>query len=84
MVLRVHLVITRVHSIVERIKPFWFFQLSGWAASALLLLSTIPFASDHVLIAYRNRELRLRLTSGADLKVSHTYRDPLDRWLSGK
>jgi len=52
MVLRVHLVITRVHSIVERIKPFWLFQLSGWAAYAiLLLLSTIPFASDHVLIA---------------------------------
>lgn len=29
-----------------------------------------------------NRELRLRLTSGADLKVSRTYRDRLDRWLS--
>jgi two-component system sensor histidine kinase AlgZ len=44
-----------VHSIVERIKLFWLFQLSGWAAYAiLLLLSTIPFASDHVLIAYRS------------------------------
>jgi len=31
-----------------------------------------------------NRELRLRLTSGTDLKVSRTYRDRLDRWLSGK
>lgn len=31
-----------------------------------------------------NRELRLRLTSGADLKVSRTYRDRLDQWLSGK
>lgn len=31
-----------------------------------------------------NRELRLRLTSGADLKVSRTYRDRLDRWLSRK
>jgi len=31
-----------------------------------------------------NRELRLRLTSGADLKVSRTYRRRLDRWLSGK
>jgi two-component system LytT family response regulator len=30
-----------------------------------------------------NRELRLRLTSGADLKVSRTYRDRLDEWLSG-
>jgi two-component system, LytTR family, sensor kinase len=44
-----------VYSIVERIRPFWLFQLSGWAAYAiLLLLSTIPFASDHVLIAYRS------------------------------
>jgi two-component system, LytTR family, response regulator len=31
-----------------------------------------------------NRELRIRLTGGADLKVSRTYRDRLDRWLSGK
>jgi two-component system LytT family response regulator len=31
-----------------------------------------------------NRELRLRLTSGADLKVSRTYRERLDQWLSGK
>ena len=31
-----------------------------------------------------NRELRLRLTSGADLKVSRTYRDRLDQWLSGR
>jgi len=31
-----------------------------------------------------NRELRIRLISGADLKVSRTYRDRLDRWLSGK
>lgn len=31
-----------------------------------------------------NRELRLKLTSGADLKVSRTYRDRLDQWLSGK
>lgn len=29
-----------------------------------------------------NRELRLRLTSGADLKVSRTYRGRLDQWLS--
>ena len=28
-----------------------------------------------------NRELRLRLTSGADLKVSRTYRDRLDQSL---
>jgi len=31
-----------------------------------------------------NRELRIRLTGGADLKVSRTYRDRLDQWLSGK
>ncbi len=31
-----------------------------------------------------NRELRLRLTSGADLKVSRTYRDRLDHWLAGE
>jgi two-component system LytT family response regulator len=31
-----------------------------------------------------NRELRLRLNDGTDLKVSRTYRDRLDRWLSGK
>jgi len=31
-----------------------------------------------------NRELRLRLNSGAELKVSRTYRERLDQWLSGK
>jgi two-component system LytT family response regulator len=31
-----------------------------------------------------NRELRVRLTSGADLKVSRTYRDRLDNWLASK
>lgn len=31
-----------------------------------------------------NRELRVRLGSGADLKVSRTYRDRLDNWLSSK
>jgi len=31
-----------------------------------------------------NRELRVRLTNGADLKVSRTYREGLDRWLSRK
>ena len=31
-----------------------------------------------------NRELRVRLTSGADLKVSRTYRDRLNNWLSSK
>ena len=30
-----------------------------------------------------NRELRLRLTGGANLKVSRTYRERFDRWLSG-
>jgi len=29
-----------------------------------------------------NRELRLRLLDGTELKVSRTYRDRLDRWLS--
>ena len=31
-----------------------------------------------------NRELRVRLTSGADLKVSRTYRNRLDEWLFSK
>jgi two-component system, LytTR family, response regulator len=31
-----------------------------------------------------NRELRLRLIDGTDLKVSRTFRDRLDRWLSEK
>jgi two-component system LytT family response regulator len=31
-----------------------------------------------------NRELRVRLMDGTDLKVSRTYRDRLDRWLSGR
>lgn len=31
-----------------------------------------------------NRELRLKLTSGADLKVSRTYRDRLGQWLTGR
>lgn len=31
-----------------------------------------------------NRELRVRLTTGAELKVSRTYRDRLDQWLSRK
>ena len=36
-------------------------------------LSTLP-----------NRELRVRLIDGTNLKVSRTYRDRLDEWLSGK
>jgi len=31
-----------------------------------------------------NREFRVRLIDGTDLKVSRTYRDRLDRWLLGK
>ena len=31
-----------------------------------------------------NRELQLRITDGTVLKVSRTYRDRLDKWLSGK
>lgn len=34
------------------------------------------------LRALPNRELRLKLTTGADLKVSRTYRHRLDPWLS--
>ena len=40
-------------------------------ASRIRDLQTIP-----------NRELRLRLIDGTELKVSRTYRDRLDRWLS--
>jgi hypothetical protein len=44
-----------VYAIVKRIKLFWLFQIGGWAAYAVVLvLSTIPFAGDGVLIAYRS------------------------------
>ena len=44
-----------VYSIVKRIRPFWFFQIGGWGAYAIvLLLSSIPFASDRGAIAYRS------------------------------
>jgi len=42
-------------------------------ASRIKELQTLP-----------NRELRVRLIDGTDLKVSRTYRDRLDNWLSGR
>src|SRR5215471_17255238 len=44
-----------MYSIVKRIRPFWPFQIGGWGAYAIvLLLSSIPFASDRGAIAYRS------------------------------
>lgn len=41
-------------SITERIGSFWLFQIGGWTAYGIVLvLSTIPFASDRGTIAYR-------------------------------
>lgn len=43
-----------MYSIVKRIKPFWLFQIGGWAAYAILIfLSGIPFASDAGAIGHR-------------------------------
>lgn len=39
---------------LRRKGAFWLFQIGGWTAYTIILfLSTIPFANDRVLIAYR-------------------------------
>jgi len=58
----------------ERLDPAKFIRIHRSAivqVSRICELRTLP-----------NRELRLRLTTGADLKVSRTYRARLDPWLS--
>src|SRR5215831_5134420 len=65
-----------LNSLEELLDPEKFVRIHRSAivqVSRITELRTLP-----------NRELRLRLSSGADLKVSRTYRDRLDRWLSGK
>jgi two-component system LytT family response regulator len=62
------------NSLENRLDPDKFIRIhrsSMIQASRIRDLQTIP-----------NRELRLRLIDGTELKVSRTYRDRLDRWLS--
>ncbi len=65
-----------LNSLEGRLDPEKFVRIHR---SAIVQVSRI-----RELCTLPNRELRLRLTSGADLKVSRTYRHRLDRWLSGK
>ena len=65
-----------LNTLEERLDPKKFVRIHRSAivqVSRICELRTLP-----------NRELRLRLTSGADLKVSRTYRDRLDPWLYGE
>jgi len=58
----------------QRLDPAKFVRIHRSAivqVSRICELRTLP-----------NRELRLRLTTGTDLKVSRTYRNRLDPWLS--
>lgn len=62
------------NSLEKRLDPDKFIRIHRSTivqASRIRDLQTIP-----------NRELRLRLVDGTALKVSRTYRDRLDRWLS--
>jgi len=71
-----HLLRETLNALETRLDPEKFVRIHRSAivqVSRICELRTLP-----------NRELRIRLTSGADLKVSRTYRDRLDRWLSGK
>ena len=65
-----------INRLETRLDPEKFIRIHRSAivqASRICELRTLP-----------NRELRVRLTSGADLKVSRTYRDGIDRWLARK
>jgi Histidine kinase len=43
-----------VESIAKRLPTFWLFQFSGWLAYGIILvLSTIPFANERAMVAYR-------------------------------
>ena len=62
------------NSLEKRLDPDKFIRIHRSTmvqASRIRDLQTMP-----------NRELRLRLIDGTELKVSRTYRDGLDRWLS--
>jgi two-component system LytT family response regulator len=65
-----------LNALETRLDPAKFVRIHR---SAIIQLSRIC-----ELRTMPNRELRVRLTSGADLKVSRTYRDRLDNWLSSK
>lgn len=63
-----------LNALESRLDPNKFIRIHRSAivqVSRICELRTLP-----------NRELRLKLTSGADLKISRTYRDRLDQWLS--
>jgi two-component system LytT family response regulator len=65
-----------LNALEARLDPTKFVRIhrsSIVQASRIKELQTLP-----------NRELRIRLTNGTDLKVSRTYRERLDRWLSGR
>jgi two-component system LytT family response regulator len=65
-----------LNSLEGRLDPEKFVRIHRSAMvqiSRICEFSTLP-----------NRELRVRLTSGVDLRVSRTYRHRLDKWLSGK
>lgn len=63
-----------LNALEARLDPEKFVRIHR---SAIVQLSRIS-----ELRTLPNRELRVRLTNGADLKVSRTYRDRLDQWLS--
>jgi two-component system LytT family response regulator len=65
-----------LNALETRLDPAKFVRIHR---SAIIQLSRIC-----ELRTMPNRELRVRLTSGADLKVSRTYRDRLDNWLASK
>ena len=65
-----------LNSLERRLDPQKFVRIHR---SSIVQVSRIS-----ELCTLPNRELRLRLTTGADLKVSRTLRHRLDRWLAGK
>lgn len=65
-----------LNSLERRLDPQKFVRIHR---SSIVQVSRIS-----ELCTLPNRELRLRLTTGADLKVSRTFRHRLDRWLAGK
>src|SRR5262249_26339200 len=73
---KTHLLRETLTALEERLDDEKFVRIHRCAivqVSRICELRTLP-----------NRELRLRLSSGADLRVSRTYRDRLDRWLAGE
>jgi two-component system LytT family response regulator len=70
---RTHLLRETLNSLEARLDPARFVRIHR---------STIVQAARiRELDALPNRELRIRLVDGKELKVSRSYRDHLDRWL---